>query len=116
MNKFLLTAVLVTFGILNTENIQAQTYKGTPIAWTPASEVKVIPGAVQKSFTETLNLAGLLLLDKPKWNRQNGLYTAFFRANGEYGPGSCVIRFKPYGGVVLFGYEADQMPVWEEWE
>lgn len=114
MHKFLLTAVLITFGILTTKNIQAQAHKGTPIEWTSTSAVKVVPGAVQKSFTETIALAGLLPLDIPKWTRQNGLYTAYFRATGEYGPGSCVIRFKPYGGVVLFGYEADNIPDWEE--
>jgi hypothetical protein len=116
MNKALLTAVLITVGMLATENIHAQAHHGVPIAWTPATDVKTVPGGVQKCFTETVTLAGLLLLDKPKWSRQNGLYTAHFRATGEYGPGSCILRFKPYGGLVLFGYDADNPPVWDWFE
>jgi hypothetical protein len=116
MKKALLTAALITIGMLTTENTNAQAHQGTPIEWTPASDVKTIPSGVQKSFNETVALAGLLLLDKPKWSRQNGLYTAHFRATGQYGPGSCALRFKPYGGLVLYGFDADNPPVFDWFE
>ena len=117
MIKLSCAVALFATSLLTSTNATAQAHLGTPNQNAPLHQIMVAPKAVQKAFQEEVNLSGLALLNNPVWTRQNGLYSVSCRANGMFGEGTCTMRFKPYGGLVLFDFAADnpeEMPTDEE--
>ena len=114
MNKSMLTVLLFSGIMLYSQTSTAQVKKGEPIANTPVLDVKHVPKAVLKEFESATSFGLLLVSNKPVWTRQNGLYSVSFRGDSEWGPGAGQMRFKPYGGLVLFNFVPDN-PVNEPW-
>lgn len=71
------------------------------------TKLKHLSQAVEAGFENELAITGFSIVTEPVWSHHGNVFQVSFRAEGEFGPGLCTMRFNRNGGLILFDFAAD---------